>query len=84
MVNKMTAIDYLDEPATIQVEAIKLETYMIEVGFNISEASRQLDVTRATMAKRLNELKKGKEWLLQVHRSNDGKIACYTFFNGDA
>jgi CRP-like cAMP-binding protein len=84
MVNKMTTCDYLDEPSTIQVEAIKLETYMVEVGFNISEASRQLDVTRATMAKRLSELKKGKEWLLQVHRSDDGKIACYTFFNGDA
>lgn len=80
----MTAADYLDEPATINIEAIKLETYMVEVGCNISEASRQLDVTRSTMAKRLNELKRGKEWLLQVHRSNDGKIACYTFFNGDA
>jgi DNA-binding NtrC family response regulator len=80
----MTALDYLNEPVTIQVEAITLQEVMKHHHGNQSRVADLLGGSRSTLRKRIAELDKGKEWLIQVHRSKDGRIACLTWFNGDA
>lgn len=80
----MTVYDYLNEPITIQVEAITLQELISHCGGNKTKIADTLGCNRNTVRKRIDDLDKGKEWLVQVHRSNDGKIACLTWFNGDA
>lgn len=80
----MSIDELMNEPTTIKVEAITLQELIRKTRGNRSKIAEMLGSTRSTVRKRVEELDKGKEWLIQVHRSDDGRIACLTWFNGDA
>ncbi len=80
----MDFIDYTCEPVTIEVEAVTLEEFMKHCDYNKSKVTEMLGGNRGTTRRRVEQLKQGKQWLVQVHRDDKGRIACFTWFNGDA